>query len=355
MNRLTFLLGSGCGLVAAASVLAVSACASSPAQPTPPPPPALKITCPASLSLLSTDGRPMSVRYGSATTSGGMAPVQIACTPGSDSVFNIGATTVTCTATDAKSVTDSCSFTVTVTAPPRISLTSFVAFGDSMTAGEIVSEGSVAGIRILLLDPAKSYPTDLQNDLRGRYTAQTSAIIVANKGLPGEKAQDGAGRLPSVLGSGSYQVLLLMEGANDLPDVTRALASMRAMVQYARNRGLRVFLATLPPENPSATCFPNRGGNWAFVVPYNDGLKSIAASENALLVDVYAAFNGDTTTLVDCDGLHPTAAGYLRIADTFFVSITQALELPPTATPSMLPMPFFAPPRRQGLGLSHHD
>jgi len=50
--------------------------------------------------------------------------------------------------------------------------------------------------------------------------------------------------------------------------------------------------------------------------PVQRRLHSIAASQNAVLVDVDSTFNGDTTTLVDCGGLHPTAAGYQRIVDT---------------------------------------
>ena len=215
-----------------------------------------------------------------------------------------------------------------------------------MTAGEIVSENITAGFRVMRIDAAKSYPSDLLTSLTARYTAQTNEIIVSNFGKQGELAVDGASRLSGALAIGPFQALLLMEGVNDFPETSRPLAAMRQMVQTGISRGLRVFLATLPPENPFATCAPNHGGNWAFVVPYNDGLRSIAASQNAVLVDVYSAFNGDTTTLVDCDGLHPTAAGYQRIADTFFKAIQQALEVPATATPTTT-MPFVVAPRRR--------
>jgi acyl-CoA thioesterase-1 len=286
------------------------------------------------------------VHYGPATTVGGTPPVQIVCVPATDTTFPVGSTTVTCRASDTKAVTDSCSFAVTVTPPaPKLSLTSFVAFGDSMTAGEIVSEGSLPGFRILLVDVLKSYPADLRAGLVARYTSQVNDIVVANLGVSGETTVDGAVRLPKVLSAGTAQAVLLMDGANDFPDTSHALAAMRTMVQTARSRGVRVFLATLPPQNPSPSCSPNRGKNWAFVVPYNDGLRSIAASEAVILVDVYSAFNGDTTTLVDCDGLHPTALGYQRIADTFFLSIRQNLELPPTATPTSVNRTMAAQPR----------
>jgi lysophospholipase L1-like esterase len=299
------------------------------------------------MSLTSANGQAVAVRFGDATTAGGTPPVQIACQPSNDSIFAIGTTGVTCTATDLKSVTDSCPFTVTVIAPPRLSATKFIAFGDSMTAGEIVSENITTGFRVMRIDAAKSYPSDLLTSLTARYTAQTNDIIVSNFGKQGELAVDGASRLSGALAIGPFQALLLMEGANDFPETSRPLAAMRQMVQTGNSRGLRVFLATLPPDNAFGTCAPYHCGNWGFVVPYNDGLRSIAASQNAMLVDVYSAFNGDTTTLVDCDGLHPTAAGYQRIADTFFKAIQQELEVPATATRTSTTMPFVVAPRRR--------
>jgi lysophospholipase L1-like esterase len=211
-----------------------------------------------------------------------------------------------------------------------------------MTAGEVVSESRVAmtegattlWIRPLVIDASKSYPTLLLKELQARYTGQAGALVVGNAGKSGETAVAGVSRLPTIVDGGAYSVLLLMEGANDFPDYQSALGAMRQMVQYGKRRSMRVYLATLPPENPFPSCTPNRGGNWAFVSPYNDGLKDIANAENVTLVDVHTAFNGDTTTLIDCDGLHPTPAGYQVIADTFFKSIQQTLEVPSTPTPT---------------------
>ena len=251
--------------------------------------------------------------------------------PANREIVPVGASTVTCTATDQRQRIDACTFTVTVTVPPKISLTSFVAFGDSMTAGEVVSEGN-GGIHILRVDAGKSYPTDLQRELADNYTAQAQSILVANQGQSAEAATDGESRLRGLLARSSYDVLLLMDGANDLGDrdsrvAQQALGAVRSMVQAAKGRGLKVFLATLPPQNPNGCC-PNRGLAWSLVEPYNDGLRGIAASENISLVDVYQAFHGDNTTLIDFDGLHPTPAGYQVIADTFFKSIKQNLEQP---------------------------
>jgi lysophospholipase L1-like esterase len=227
-----------------------------------------------------------------------------------------------------------------VTVPPKIDVTTFVAFGDSMTAGEVRSEGNSAGIHTLKVDPIRAYPTLLLNELKARYTGQAGAIIVANAGLSGERAVDGANRLPSIIDGGAYRVLLVMEGVNDFPDYQVALTAIGMMVDYAsRRRGLRVYVATEPPQNPSPVGCPDRlGGNWASVAPYNDGLRSFATSRGIDLVDVYAAFHGDVTTLIDCDGLHPTPAGYQVIADTFFQTIRETMEASPETMTFKIPV-----------------
>ena len=292
------------------------------------------------------------MQFPAATSTGGTPPTQIVCTPASGAVFNIGMTPVSCTATDTKSVTAQCSFNVSVTVPPKISQTSFVAFGDSMTWGEVVSESSVAvtlggitsWVRPLQQDLSKAYPTLLLQDLKSRYTGQAGAIGVANAGVQGELAAQGVGRLPTVIDGGLYKVLLLMEGVNDFPNYQSALGSMQTMVEYGKRRGLLVYLATVPPENPNTNACGKRGGNWAFVDPYNSGLRNLASSEAITLVDVNAAFGGDTTTLIDCDGLHPTPAGYQVIANTFFKSIQTTLEV--TSSPTSTVFRKTAPARR---------
>jgi lysophospholipase L1-like esterase len=340
--------------MALAGAFALQACSGTQSQPTPPPPPVPdppKITCPAPVSLLSPQASPISVVYGTPTAVGGVQPVNIVCTPASGMIFPVGQTAVMCTATDGQQRTDSCSFTVTVNAPPKISATKFVAFGDSMTAGEIVSE--TGAFRTLRVDPAKSYPADLQKGMTDVYTTQAQSIFVENQGKSGESAVNGVSRLNGLLARGYYEVLTLMDGANDLADrdsrtEQQALTAVRSMVQAANGRGLHVFLATLPPQNPAGCC-PQRGLSASLVVPFNDGIRDIASSQGATLVDVYSAFNGDITTLVDVDGLHPTAAGYQVIADTFFKAIRRELEQGPASPMSHRPllMPRFTPlPRR---------
>jgi lysophospholipase L1-like esterase len=264
--------------------------------------------------------------------------------PASGTTFPVGTTTVTCTATDAQQRVSSCSLTVAVATPPRLRATKFVAFGDSITAGQD-GQNSVTSLTPGVLTFVRSifllgfeYPTVLRASLQARYSLQIDSITVINQGNSGEAAGDAAtfSRFTSAI-SGS-QAVLLMEGSNDLYNgyrdsavVDAGFAGIQRMVRAAKTAGLVPFLATVPPMNAVA-CTPLCRGFAAPLVPgFDDRIRALAQSENVPLVDVYKAFNGDMT-LLSQDGLHPNASGYARIADTFFQSIKGTLEQPTTLT-----------------------
>ena len=140
------------------------------------------MTCPQNVDVESLDGAEVEVSLEPPQTSGGVAPVNATCSAQSGR-FGVGSTAVTCQATDARGQTASCNFTVAVRPPPRLRFVRFLAFGDSLTAGE-VSFGP--GARVYL--PNDSYPAALQRRLVARYRQQ--APIVINEGIGGE----GAGR-----------------------------------------------------------------------------------------------------------------------------------------------------------------
>jgi lysophospholipase L1-like esterase len=304
------------------------------------------------MTLLAPLGMPISVVYGTPTVVNGAPPVATVCTPASGTTFPTGPSTVTCTATDNQQRTDSCTFAITVNVPPKISATHYVAFGDSMTAGEVVSAGSGFS-RTLKVVPDKAYPALLQKGMTGLYTTQAQSISVANEGRSGEAAVDGYARLRVVLSRGNYEVLTLMDGANDLAtrDSVKAEAGLQAiwkMVQDAKARGMKVFLATLPPQNKTSCC-PRYGVAEDEVPAFNDGIRYITEREAIPLVDVFEAFHGDNTTLIDFDGLHPTPAGYQVIADTFFKAINQELQVssPSSFRASPFQLPMVVRPRRR--------
>jgi lysophospholipase L1-like esterase len=322
------------------TVFAVGACggSSSPTSPTnpnppnnpePPPPSGPTITCPGPMTQGSPNGAPVAVSFATPTTS---APAVIACTPASGAPFPVGSTTVQCTATTANNQTASCSFTVTVTPPlPQLQKTNFLAFGDSMTQGEVTNPASTSDVNgfpafTLQIVPSAAYPRQLQMQLASRYTQQV--IQMTNAGIGGETATQGAQRFPGVLSSLRPEVVLLLDGANDLSargeaGFSTAIAAVESMAKDARFRNARVFLATLPP--------PRSGGrntiSDATIRSFNSRLSSIARGEGAILVDLYGALSSSVTTYIGADGLHPTEAGYQKMAETFFNAIRADLEV----------------------------
>jgi lysophospholipase L1-like esterase len=260
----------------------------------------------------------------------------VTCAPASASLFPVGTTEVRCTAT-AGTQTASCAFPITVTAPiPRLSRTRFLAFGDSMTAGEVsqltqASLGDGAPNYRLVVIPAASYPTQLLSRLRARYSAQVAALEVVNAGVPGEWAEDGAVRLPGVLSTARPDAVLLLEGLNELAalgsttGVQRAIRGIDTMAKEVRNRGARLFLATLPPTRTTGP----RAVPPSVILALNTQIRATAQGENAVLVDLHQALSADVTRYIGPDGAHPTEAGYERIAEAFLAAIRANLELPP--------------------------
>jgi lysophospholipase L1-like esterase len=288
------------------------------------------------VSAQSVDGNPVFVSFSAPSVSGGEAPVTTSCVPGAGSTFPVGSTSVTCTARDARRQTVSCDFAVTVTRVPRLAATRFVSFGDSITEGVVSTCARTTRFMtfaqtMLVLPQAANdpwaYPNVLQSRLRSAYLAQQPSV--ANRGVGGEELATGVSRLPGVLVAESPQVLLLLEGANDVnqnrPPATIASA-LRTMVRDARGRGIQVYLGTLLPQRPLGVEGSCRGFGAGNVVPANDQIRGLAAAEGAVLVDLFQAFGGVPGTLIGPDGLHPSEAGYQRIAEAFYDAIRLRLE-----------------------------
>lgn len=328
--------------IALASLM--SACGDSPTTPTPPaptPPATLSISCPSAVSAQSADGAAIPVTFAAPTVTGGTAPVSTTCTPASGASFAVGTTTSTCTARDSASPaqTASCTVPVTVSKTPRLTVTKFLAVGDSITSGtpstcratllDAFSWRRYLATLPRRLDQPGSYPSTLRTLLASRYTAQT--FQVDNAGVPGQTTEEGVDTIRQDLLVSRPQVLLLQEGANDAnqgePPFTIA-ANLRDMAKFGREAGAQVFIGTLLPQRPEplvAGCL-SRGYGAANIASINAAIRAMATAEGLVLVDLHAAFGGVPGDLIGVDGLHPSPAGYEKIAGTFFDTIRQRLE-----------------------------
>ncbi|MEO8482592.1 MAG: GDSL-type esterase/lipase family protein [Acidobacteriota bacterium] len=308
------------------------------------------IACPADISKDVEQG-PLTVDYPPPVVTGGSAPISIACTAASGSSFPGGTTDVVCTATDAIQQKAQCLFHVNVNVIPKLKGTTFLAFGDSITWGE-VSASAAFGVHEL--DPLNNYPVVLQALLRDKYRLQTSQITVDNKGVQGEKVQVGAPRLGEVLRSSVPDVLILLEGTNDANDGTGfipgkagtfaetadvVVSTLRDDVRQAQAYDVKLIIwSTLLPEVAGR---PGAGGVDRIPV-INDVIRDYEGSTRAVLVDAFAAFDAQKELLIGADGVHPTVAGYKKLAGLFLDAIAANFQQPAPAPAS--PAFFSRPP-----------
>jgi lysophospholipase L1-like esterase len=256
--------------------------------------------------------------------------VQASCAPASGSAFAAGVTTVNCTATDAAGMRAACSFAVTISRPPQLTATRFMAYGDSITWGTASPPGAFYAYPVP--SPSYAYPNQLRTSLEMRYTDQS--VSMANEGWPGESVGDGLNRLTSALTAHNPEVLLLLDGANDLlgkptSATTVYIASkLREMVRTAKARypTLTVLLATFPPQTRGTIPY-DRGAGREFVPELNQRIAAVAQLEGVPLVDLYAAFPSNVKPYIGVDGLHPTEQGFTLIAQTFATVIQRTIEV----------------------------
>ncbi len=330
MMRVNLRRASRRALIAVCGSLLLGACSES--SPTPLAPSSLptekvelfSLTCAPSVSRQSFEGETVAVQYGAPTTYGGLEPVTTECLPESGTPFSVGTTTVTCTGRDGLQQAASCTLSVRII--PTISVSRILAFGDSLTAG-VTSDVIPTSVEIR---PSKSYPAQLGELLSQRYSGQS--IRMTNSGIPGEKAVNAVSRFKRELARVQPDVVLIMEGTNDLdPDTlspgVQAAAAVETMVQHAKTRGVDPILATIPPQRTARSTEPA-------VVPYNELIRQVAVRQGVPLVDVYQIINtglciGAGSLSLSClgdDHMHPTIEGYSLIAAGFLQRFIQIYE-----------------------------
>jgi len=270
------------------------------------------------------------VNYPAPTITGGAPPVAVACAPSSGSAFELGTTTVTCNASDAQARQASCSFTVTLL-HREIAVTRFLTFGDSMTAGE-------NGLPLTsFVDTANAYPTILQQMFADRIPTQQTTVV--NAGVGGEKVTDPASneRLKDAINRNRPQVLLLLQGINDINEgigsngVTNGI---RQAIRTARDRDVQyVFVSVLLPVARDVCTYPNPplppcradyapAGQPAQV---NQSIRSMVPASGAFLVDPFDEFVANRAAYIDTDGLHLRPAGNRALARAFWNRIIEVI------------------------------
>ncbi len=323
-------------VLALVALAGCGACNRGPSAPTainPPPvatpapriadPPTL--TCPPPVTVTATTAAGAVVTYQPPEGRNGEGAVTVACAPASGTTFPVGATPVACVITDAVNRTGSCTFSVTVSAPLRLRRARIMAFGDSITEGQVVVPGTDSAE--LVSRPDIAYPAVLSQLLSALYADQRIAVF--NRGRATEKAAGALSRFITNFLNDGPDVVVLLEGYNDIifgqsgMGILDGVAGVNELAADARLRGARVFICTLSPSKAGRRQIP-----MSAIREANDRLRVVARGEGAYLVDVFGALLPDVEANVSSDGLHLTELGYRRLAETVFAALRADLEVP---------------------------
>jgi len=118
------------------------------------------------------------------------------------------------------------------------------------------------------------------------------------------------------LGVNDYQQRVSLATFSD--SLSRLLTALRA------STGARLFVGNMPDLRLlSAFRGTDPGPLLRDVQSWNAEIARVAHENSAVLVDVFSAWSEikDPAVLVSSDGLHPTSAGYQRLADLFWQSM----------------------------------
>jgi lysophospholipase L1-like esterase len=148
----------------------------------------------------------------------------------------------------------------------------------------------------------------------GHLTGKT----VMNEGICGEQSSGGLARIESVLKQWRPGVVLIDYSPNDIfSGVDATISNLRAMIKAARANQTVPILGTLVPA------VGEHAGWESFIEALNPQILALCAEEDLECADHHTAFTSDAGyiespyALLSEDGLHPNAAGYTLMAETW--------------------------------------
>ena len=166
-----------------------------------------------------------------------------------------------------------------------------LAFGDSLTFGTGANS-------------EHSYPAEL---------ARLTGLTVINAGIPGEVTAQGVRRLPALLDRYKPQLLLLCHGGNDLLRKTGTAVTrdnIEKMITAADQRNIPTLLIGVPQP---ALMFLEAAPI------YNE-----IAEQHGLVYEDEILPQVEADNKLKSDRIHPTAAGYRRMADAISELLRQS-------------------------------
>lgn len=199
-----------------------------------------------------------------------------------------------------------------------ISRLTIVALGDSTTAGT----------------PGWRSPIEAAPSGSGDETSQYSYWLmqshpewmVLNHGVNGERSDEIRGRFERHVVDQDPRAVVIIAGVNDVyqgREAQHVIEQLAAMYERAKRAGIGVVAGTIVPYN-SATAEQN-----ARMREINTWIRSVAGSaEHIAFADTRAAVaaSNDADKLFESpDGLHPSPAGYRRMAEAIEPALRRIL------------------------------
>ena len=142
-----------------------------------------------------------------------------------------------------------------------------------------------------------------------------------NRGISGDISFGVLERLHEVIEGKPAKVFILI-GINDISRNIRDELILRNYHKIitqmkADSPKTKIYFHTLLPTNETFNKFPNYYGKEAHILAVNLGLQELATKEKIMLIDLYNPFLDAEQKLRNeytHDGLHLTAAGYVKLA-----------------------------------------
>lgn len=177
-----------------------------------------------------------------------------------------------------------------------------VFLGDSIAAG-------------LHLEPHEAFPAVLER----RLAAEGVPFRLVNAGVSGDTTAGGLGRLDWLLKQEPALLVVELGGNDGLrgQPVETIEQRLRTIVTRAEERGVRVLL--LGVQLP-----PSLGGE--YVAAFEALYPRVAAELGCAFVPRFLEGVGGVDGMMQEDGIHPTARGHARIADTVAPALRGLLE-----------------------------
>lgn len=177
-----------------------------------------------------------------------------------------------------------------------------VGFGDSLMAG-------------YGLNPGEGFPERLQAALKSKG----HDVVIANAGVSGDTTSGGLARLDWSVPEGT-RVVILELGANDmLRGVSPAIVekNLDAMIARLKQRGIVVLLAGMRAA-------PNLGAEYQ--AAFDSIYPRLAERYGLELYPFFLDGVAGNPSLIQEDGLHPTAEGIDRMVARFMPTIEKVLS-----------------------------